>query len=109
MNYSIVADRLEGALGSLPDAERPDAERIVAISRAVDERSRTNGLLDTMASDGELRRELGSLVERLSRRSARAVPFASLGRTLLADLGGSRRDAESAMSDCETRLALFGF
>ena len=44
----------------------------------------------------------------VGRRGARALPAAALARALLADLGGTRRDVEEALNDCNQKLSMFG-
>lgn len=55
-----------------------------------------------------LRIELRGLAERLGRRSAEGIPFASLARALSADLHGSRADAARIRAECDGQLLTFG-
>lgn len=109
MDYSRVSERVEGLCAALEGQERADAERVVAVSAAVSQRERVEGQLVPAPEDLELRRELGRLVELLSRRSANAIPVATLGRVLLADLAGDRNARAHALRECDEKLLLLGW
>lgn len=89
----------ENALGLLNPSEREDARRLLAICQNV----WINDGADTTTT-----REVGRLVELLARRSARAMPFAALGRALLAGLHGSTRDRDSLLAEFQTKLTMLG-
>ncbi len=89
----------DGALGLLNAAERTDASRLVEMCRTVWNEGQV---------DPTMTREAGRLVEVLARRSARAMPFAALGRALLADLHGSPRDRDALLIEFQNKLAMLG-
>ena len=94
MDSDALVERLRPLLKELPEPESSDAARV----------------LELIVSPGEDdRRELNRLTELLGRRTARAVPFAVLGRARLAELTGSPRDAAALPIDCERRLELIGY
>lgn len=94
MDSEALVERLRPLLKELPEPESSDAARVLE-------------LIATPGKDD--RRELNRLTELLGRRTARAVPFAVLGRARLAELAGSPRDALALCIDCERRLELIGF
>jgi hypothetical protein len=105
-----VLTRAEQVTDSLPADARPHAERIVSVARSLAARARTE--TDTLlpqVGDAELRKELAQLVEWCGRRGAWSIPFATLGRALLADLSNDRRSFVSTCEDCEGKLAVLGF
>lgn len=89
-----------GAVPLIPSAERADAERLLAIcvefwrSDAVD-----------VAPDA---REVARLVEVLARRSSQAMPFAALGRALLADMSGDQRQRSGLLDEFQIKLSQIG-
>jgi hypothetical protein len=107
--YALLLDRVETVTPSLGGAERPLAERVLAICRELDARARQEGQLVPRATDIELKRELGKLTEQLGRRASVALPAATLGRAALADLHGDARSFRTLVADCEAKLALLGF
>jgi hypothetical protein len=92
----------------LQGEERGQAERVLEVCSALAGRARLEGKLVAAPEDLELRRELGRLVEFLSRRSAKAVPLATLGRLALADLVGDLRSVDQACAECEAHLTMIG-
>ena len=94
MDTASLIERLEPLLKQLPELERGDASRVLE-------------LLRTPGEDD--RRELNRLTELLGRRTAKAVPFAVLGRARLAELAGSPKDADSLRMDCSVRLDMIGY
>jgi hypothetical protein len=106
--YGGLIDRVDGAAALLGERERPLAERVVAICRALDARPRQDGRLTPDASDTSLKRELGRLTEQLGRRATAALPAATLGRAALADLHGDLASFQRVGADCEAKLALLG-
>lgn len=97
--------RAEGALGLLASEERRDVERLLQFLRSFFGE-------DAPEKDEEaqrvVRRETARLVEILARRSAHAMPFAALGRALLAFLAGSGADGEALLREFEFKLSLLG-
>lgn len=89
----------EGALGVLSSDERADAARLLEICRS---------LWNEAQVEPTMTREAGRLVEVLARRSSRAMPFAALGRALLADLHGSPRDRDALLIEFQNKLAMLG-
>jgi hypothetical protein len=106
--YGVLIERVEGVTPLLGERERPLAERVVAICRALDERPRQGGRLTPEASDTESKRELGRLTEQLGRRATAALPAATLGRAALADLHADVASFHRLSADCEAKLALLG-
>ena len=103
-----LIDRVEGVTPRLGAVERPLAERVVAICRALGQRPRDGERLVPDAGDTELKRELGRLTEQLGRRATAALPAATLGRAALADLHGDVTSLRRLGADCEAKLALIG-
>lgn len=95
----LPLNQAESALGLLNDAERLDAARLLELCQDYWLR----GIRGEEAS-----REAGRLVELLARRSARAMPFAALGRALLADLYGSEKDRSALLLEFQAKLAMLG-
>jgi hypothetical protein len=106
--YALLIDRVDGVNPLLGELERPLAERVVAICRVLDARTRHAGRLLPEASDIDLKRELGRLTELLGRRATAALPAATLGRAALADLHGDVASFQRVSADCEAKLALLG-
>jgi len=94
VDTASLIERLEPLLKQLPELERADASRVLELLRAPGE---------------DDRRELNRLTELLGRRTARAVPFAVLGRARLAELASSPKDADSLRLDCSVRLDMIGY
>jgi hypothetical protein len=91
--------RASSAVSSVPEAERPGAEQLIGICRSV---------ADGKQLSQEELQMLARLVEVLARRSARAMPFAALGRAALASIRGDSREAARAEQECLDKLDLFG-
>lgn len=108
MFYRELIERLRSLAPDLPGEERAQGERVLALCQGLEGRTRRGEMLTPEAADLELKRELGRLVELLSRRSAKAVPFAKLGRAALADLAQDLRSARSTLAECEAQLSLLG-
>jgi hypothetical protein len=106
--YGSLLDRVEGLSPLLGPGERPLAERVIAIARELDGRSRGDGKLLPNDADLGLKRELGKLTEQLGRRASAALPAATLGRAALADLYGDRTTFRLVFADCEAKLAMLG-
>lgn len=109
--YGVLPDRVDGLSPLLGPSERPLAERVVAIARELEARSREPESGRLVAADGDqaLKRELAQLTEQLGRRQSHALPAATLGRAALADLYGDRRTFALVSTDCESKLALLGY
>ena len=107
--YALVLERVERLAEELPAEERGHAERVVQLCRQLAGRQRQAGKLLPDAADLEWKRELGRLSELLGRRSSKALPAASLGRALLADLGGDPRSVKHFCADCDRKLQLLGW
>lgn len=109
MLQAELLDRFASLVGDLPAEERPQGERMLALARELESRERQDGRLVAAAADAELRRELGRLVELLSRRSARGIVFGKLGRLLLAELSGDLGTARMLANECDAQLGAMGF
>jgi hypothetical protein len=105
---SDLLDRCLSLTSVLSGEERTQGERVIAICRALQDRERQGGRLVPAAEDLELKRELGRLVELLSRRSAKAIALGKLGRSALADLAGDVASARAIAIECEVQLAGMG-
>ena len=81
---------------------------MVQICDALAQRPRDGEALVPAPQDAALRVELARLVELLGRRSARAIPLATLGRAALADLAGSSSAARAGCEEVERQLAGLG-
>jgi hypothetical protein len=108
MPYAVLLDRVAGLESLLGAAERPLAERVIAICRELDARPRTDGKLAPLDRDLDLKRELGRLTEQLGRRASHALPAATLGRAALADLYGDATAFRMTLADCDVKLTLLG-
>lgn len=107
--YALLLDRVETMNPLLGAAERPLAERVLAVCRELDARARQDGTLVPRATDIDLKRELAALTEQLGRRASAALPAATLGRAALADLHGDQKSFRALAADCQSKLALLGF
>jgi hypothetical protein len=108
IDLSDITDRVEAATSMLTESEQSGARRVVALARELALREREHGALKVHEHDRSLRKELNQHFELLGRRGARALPAAALARALLAELGGTRRDVEEALNDCDGKLSMFG-
>jgi hypothetical protein len=108
MDFSELIDRVDGVRAQLSGQEQEDARHVLAISRGLTTRTREDGLLVAHEEDLELKRELGRMVEVLSRRSAKAIVVATLGRAALADLSRSKSGFEAACTECNEKLVVLG-
>ena len=107
VDLSDIIDRVDAMSSMLAESEEPRARRVVAIARQLCEADTVHddaGVTDEAA----LRRELNQHFELLGRRGARALPAAALARALLARLGGTQRDVDEALNDCNQKLWMFG-
>ena len=68
----------------------------------------TTAAEDQTAESVAARIELRGLAERLGRRDARAIPFASLARAASAELHGSVADALRIRAECDAQLMMLG-
>ncbi|HSC89456.1 MAG TPA: hypothetical protein VLC09_19375 [Polyangiaceae bacterium] len=96
--WDELLERAEAGLGSLSAEARGDANAALELCRAV---ARGEAPEDAP-------RQLLGLVEVLSRRTARAIPFATLGRAALAELRNSPGEAAQLRADTSKNLAIFG-
>lgn len=108
MRYAELLDRSEALTQELAGEERGQGERVLVICRDLDRRDRQSGVLTPSPTDFELKRELGRLVEFLSRRSAKAIPLGKLGRAALADLAGDTRNGNAVLIECDALLTVMG-
>ncbi len=106
--YDALIERAERAAANVVAADAASAHRVVVLARELQARPRNEGLVIPTADDSVVRRELNRHFELLGRRGARALPLAALARALLADLSGTRRELDEALSDCEKKLSMFG-
>lgn len=110
----VLAERAAGVLDCLPAAERPDGNRLLALCRDYAERAS-----ETRASQTEPHtpltdreafiRELSRLVEYLARRSNYGIPFAALGRAVLAHESGHLSFYAATCDETEQKLGMLGF
>lgn len=95
-----VLMRAEGALGLLEGEERSHAEELLGLFRELyPERS---------LSTEQHRIRIGHLVELLARRKAAAIPYATLGRALLAHLSGASGQTDVLLREFLTNMDLLG-
>jgi hypothetical protein len=107
--YRLVVERVDSLVGSLAGEEQAQARRVGAVAGELMQREReASGKLVAAADDFELRKELARLVEFLSRRSAKAIPSATLGRATLADLSLDLNGLRQACRECDEKLFTFG-
>lgn len=99
-----LVERATDAASGLGPSVRADADALLSSCRIVF----TEQALSP-AERGELKRQLGSLVELLARRDARAMPLAALGRAALAELSLDTKQVAALLAECETKLSMFGF
>ncbi|HEX2734370.1 MAG TPA: hypothetical protein VHM70_22325 [Polyangiaceae bacterium] len=103
-----LVERAETVLPLLRGEERRDAERALQLCRGLLARAREAEKLLPEPNDLELKRELGGLVERLSRRSSAAIVLGTLGRAALADLAGDLRSVLVTCNEFDSKFALLG-
>jgi hypothetical protein len=107
--YRLVVERVESLVGSLLGEEQAQARRVGVVAAELMLRVRVDGgKLAQRPGDLELRLELMRLVEFLSRRSAKAIPSATLGRAALADLSLDVSGVRQACRECDEKLFTFG-
>ncbi len=106
MDYEHVIERAESSVSLIDSRDREAAHRVLTIVRELMGRDQQTPPGDR--NDAPWRRELNRHFELLGRRGARALPVAALARAALADLGGSRRDFDEAIRDCDQKLLMFG-
>ncbi len=100
--------RAQSVAALLGAQERTDAERVLSLAASASFDEHAQQAIDADVNL-MLRRELGRLVELLSRRGAKAVPIATLGRALLAELAGDSKAAAQLRRECDVNLSMFGF
>jgi hypothetical protein len=105
VRFGELLDRVEPLLSELSGEERLQTERVVEICRQLQRRERSEKAPSPAQGDPELKRELGRLVELLSRRSAKAIPLAKLGRAALADLAADPRSVSTILIECDAQLS----
>lgn len=100
-----LTSRSRSLVASLPATEAPDARRVLELAGAS-----IMGLAGVHTDDPNVatRIELRGLAERLGRRSAEGIPFASLARAVSASLHGSVADASQIRAECDMQLLTFG-
>lgn len=100
LEAETAIQRARMTLGSLDDQARRDAEELIVLCEAhFDPRGR---------APENLKRDAARLVEVLARRSAHAMPYAALGRALLADASGSPKMAAELFAEFEAKLSMLG-
>ncbi|MBX3183444.1 MAG: hypothetical protein KIT72_03240 [Polyangiaceae bacterium] len=120
MELYALLPRLEMMTPELPQPERDDAERLLAILARAASAAPQGFFMETddpseapeaspALTPADEARELNRLVELLGRRAARAVPFAVAGRARLAELAGAPSEAQRLLADLNTRLSMAGF
>lgn len=107
--YAALRSRAGSLVAALPPGEATDARSVLAACDRL--REAFDGGAEPGLPEDEnvrLRIELRGLAERLGRRSAEGIPFASLARALSADLHRSRSDARLIRDECDAQLLTFG-
>jgi hypothetical protein len=107
-DFGALLEQAQSVVALLGGAEQVDARRALDLFSGVSARAREGGKLVPDAGDLALRRELGHLVELLSRRSSTAIVLATLGRAVLADLAGDVKSAQSLRREFESKFAVLG-
>lgn len=107
-DWAMLIEQAHGVAALLRAEEQADGRRLVALCSQLTSRERQDGKLVALADDLALKRELGRLVELLSRRSSTAIVLGTLGRAALADLAGDLRSAEYTRGEFSTKLAVLG-
>lgn len=105
MTYAELTRRARSLVSGLDDPA--DARRALALALELGPGFDGGATVDPDATVAA-RIELRGLAERLGRRSAEGIPFASLARALSADLHGSRVDAARIRQECDAQLLTFG-
>jgi hypothetical protein len=109
-DYGPVVERARDAKGALRGPESADAVRVLEIAGELAFRGRAvDGKLAPLPGDEGLRVELGRLAELLGRRSARAIPLASVARAAFADLAGRSDHALERLTEADRQLSLLGY
>jgi hypothetical protein len=96
----FILEGAEGALSLVVETERHDAARLLQVVRA--------HFIERQPDDGTRARTTGQLIEVLARRSARAMPFAALGRALVADLKGDAAQRDALLLEFQNKLSQLG-
>jgi|SRR5690606_1930899 len=89
-----------GAMPLVPSPERRDAERLLEICAEFWGSDAAGAAPDA--------REIARLVEVLARRSSQAMPFAALGRALLADMSGDQGQRGRLLDEFQIKLSQIG-
>lgn len=98
-NEEFAINQAEGALGLLDGEERKDAEELIQFARR---------LFPVGEASLEETARIGRLVELLARRRAAAMPYAALGRALLAHLRSAKKDKNDLIKEFESKMAMMG-
>ena len=96
---SFALETAEGALCLINGPERKDAERLVELCRS---------FFQSGFADEAMAKEVGALVEVLARRSAQAMPFAALGRGLIASMRGDELMIKPLLAEFHLKLSQLG-
>lgn len=107
MNAGWLVERVEAVAVALPPEAKTQALRVVELARELESLTPDSALARGEAF-AAWRRELGSLVELLSRRGSQAIGVATLGRALLAELAGDAGAARQALRECDEKLSALG-
>ena len=102
MEQSIVfaLEAAENGLAAVDGGERADATRLVQMCR--------EHFIERRPDEGVRVREASQLVELLARRSARAMPYAALGRALIADLKNDETQLKLLIAEFQLKLSQLG-
>lgn len=105
----VLAERAAGVVDCLPAAERPDANRLLALCHDYAERATDAEPQAAMPEREAFIRELSRLVEYLARRNNYGIPLAALGRAVLAHDSGHRVFFSATCDETEQKLGMLGF
>lgn len=105
-----LCDRASAVPDSLPEPERADGRRLIAMCQDYADRAQESQPPHLLGSESEaFIRELARLVEYLGRRSALGIPLATLGRAVLAHRSQHQAAYDATCTETEQKLGLLGF
>jgi hypothetical protein len=104
VNLREALARARDTVGVVPPAERALVDELLAHA----EEMLRGAEGERLPADSGRHRDVARLVELVARREARAMPFAAMGRGMLAELSGAAKDAAALYREFDEKLMLLG-